>query len=195
MRKILLSICFAYGLLLINSNSAQAITVEVFPHYQEVNVNSQVSVDIFISDLGVGAAPSLSSFDLNIIYDPAILSFPGMSGVIFGDQLDLFGFGLNVRTVDNSTPGIINISEASFDLPDDLNNLQLPDFTLVTLTFDTLLVGMSTLTMEINALGDAYGNPLMAEVTGAQINAVPIPGAAWLFYSGLACLMAMRRKR
>lgn len=192
MHRIMPSISLACWLLMTYSFPAQAITIDLLPTLQEVDVNTPATVDIAISGLVDSAAPSLSSFDLNIIYDPEMLSFPGLGGVDFGDQLDLFGFG-SLRSVDDSVPGIINLFELSLDPPDDLNNFQPSTFTLGTLTFDTLLTGVSTLALSLNALGDANGDPLAADLNGAEINTrpttdIPEPTILMLFVTGMAGL-------
>jgi hypothetical protein len=190
MRKILLSVCFTCGLLFLNISPVQALAIDLLPQYQEANVNAPVNVDIVISGLGDSTAPSLSTYDISIYFDPAMLSLIGVS---FGDQLDLFGLG-SIQIVDDSVSGIANLYELSLDLPDDLNVLQLPSFTLATLTFETLLAGLSSVDVEALYLGDAYGDPLtLDDINGAQINAIPIPGTIWLFCSGLACLISMFR--
>jgi hypothetical protein len=172
--------------------SVQAITIDLLPAFQEVDVNTPVKVDITISGLIEGTAPSLGAYDLNIVYDPNMLSFSGSSSMSFGDQLDLFGFG-SVRMVDDSVAGIINLYEVSFDLVDDLNQLQLSSFTLATLTFAPLIDGMSTLDAIVNALGDANGDPLETEVNAAQVrvtstHSIPEPMTLLLFVTGLAGL-------
>jgi hypothetical protein len=118
------------------------------------------------------------------------LSFSGPSGVNFGDQLDLLGLG-SVRLVDDSDAGIINLYEVSLDQADDLNQFQLPSFTLATLTFNPLIDGMSTIDAIVNTLGDANGDPLEAEVNGAQLrttstHSIPEPMTLLLFVTGLA---------
>jgi hypothetical protein len=170
--------------------SVQAITIDLLPALQEVDVNTSVNIDITVTGLIDGAAPSLGAYDLNILYDPSMLSFSGSSSVSFGEQLDLFGSG-SMRQVDDRVAGIINLYEISLDLADDLNQLQLSSFTLATLTFDTLIEGMSTLDAVVNTLGDAYGDPLEADIKGAQVRAssthpIPEPLALLLFITGLA---------
>ncbi len=193
MHRVKLSLGLAWVLLFAYTGPAHSITIDVLPDFQEVDVGTSVSVDITISGLGDTTAPSLSSFDLDINYDPTRLFFPGVGGVSFGDQLDLFGLG-SIRVIDGSTADIVNLFELSFDLTDDLNNLQLPSFTLATLTFDTIGAGTSALTVAINALVDANGDPLTADMQGAAINAiavnaVPEPTTALLMLAGLATLL------
>jgi hypothetical protein len=190
MHKILLSICLTSVLLLLQGNPAHAIVIEVTPSFQEVDVNSSVTVDLVISDLGDGIDPSVGAYDLDIQYAPSVLSFPGMSGVTFGDQLDIFGLG-SIQSVDYSVPGVINLYEVSLDFPEDLNDLQLPGFTLATLTFDAIGVGPSILDITLNALGDAYGVPLAADLVGAEImvnrvEQIPEPGILLLLAAGIA---------
>jgi hypothetical protein len=52
-------------------------------------------LNIFISGLGDGTAPSLSTFDLDISFDPTILAFSTavFGDPILGDQLDIWGLG------------------------------------------------------------------------------------------------------
>ncbi len=196
MHRVKLLIGLAWWLLLAYASPAHSIAIDVIPDFQEVDVGTSVSVDITISGLDDTTAPSLSSFDLDIDYDPTRLFFTGVGGVSFGDQLDLFGLG-SIRVIDDSAADIVNLFELSLDSPDDLNNLQLSSFSLATLTFDTIGAGTSAMTVAINALVDANGDPLTADLQGASINAVavsavPEPTTALLMVAGLTALL--RRK-
>jgi hypothetical protein len=112
------------ALLLLPTGLAAAITLRVDPSPQDVVVGSTLSVELVISELGSGAAPSLSTFDLGIAFDDSILSFLGFTfgDPIVGDQLDLSGLG-SVTDVGPSA-GIVNLFELSLDSPADLNALQ-----------------------------------------------------------------------
>ncbi|MEJ2454174.1 MAG: PEP-CTERM sorting domain-containing protein [Candidatus Thiodiazotropha sp.] len=198
MQWITRSFCLCGWLMLATTGPVQAITIDLIPNYQELEVGTPLTVEIAISELTGGAAPSLGVFDLDLVYDATMLSFAGPDGVNFGNQLDLFDLG-SVRAIEDSTPGVVNLFELSLDLADDLDNLQLADFSLATLTFDTLIEGMSTLALSINALGDSIGAPLTAQVNGVEINItastqVPEPAPVLLLITSLAGLYWLRRK-
>lgn len=89
---------------------------------------------------------------------------------------------------------MLNLFELSLDTPGDLDLLQAGDFTLATLTFDTLGSGTSVLGIAINALGDANGDPLVAEVANGNITAAVEPSMLPLFAVGLVALSWMGRR-
>ena len=120
------------------------------------NVGETVDVELNVSSLGDGIAPSISAFDIDINYDNSILDFHSL---VFGDQLDIFGLGSEQLWKEPSA-SVVNLAELSFDLPEEVNLFQAPNFTLATLTFDAVGVGNTTLTPSINALGDANADPL-----------------------------------
>ena len=127
---------------------ASATTINFSPSSQSVNVGTTTTVDLVISGLGGGAAPSLGTFDLDIGFDSSILSF---SSATFGNQLDLFGLG----DINSVTPGVgtINLFELSLESAADLDSLQAGAFTLATLSFTALSNGSSPLSISVNALG------------------------------------------
>lgn len=182
------------AVLLLAGTTAHAISLGFSPSSQVAPVGSSVDVDLVISGLGDFMPDSLGVFDLDVLYDPAIL---GLTNVAFGDpglgdQLDLFGFGSFSGV--GGAPGAVNIFEISFDFPADLDALQPGSFTLARLSFDVLANGTSPLDLANVILGDAFGAPLAADVDPGSVTGVPEPGTITLFLmGGLALGFAVRR--
>ena len=187
----------------INSSVYAAISIDLSPAVQSFNIGDSISLDISISGLDDFAPDSLSVFDIDVNFDPAILSF---NNVVFGDsflgdQLDLFGFG-SIAAGGLVGPGTVNIFELSFDLPGDLDALQAGSFTLANVTFDTLAVGTSPLSLATNTLGDSLGNPLLvANLGGGSITVVqpaaviPEPSTYALFVLGVLAVITYRHQK
>lgn len=181
--------------LLLAPLSSHAITISLNPTSQTVTSGSSFDVALTISGLGNGVAPSLGAFDVDISFEQSILSF---SSVTFSSFLgDLSLFEATTSFDDFSTPGIVNLFELSllegdaltcvFCIPPYLDDLQPSDFTLATLSFSALSAGSSALGVSLNALVDASGGDLTADLIGGSVNvnangnpgSVPEP-ATWL---------------
>jgi len=161
-----------------------------------VQTGAVIDIDVTISGLGIDAAPSIASYDLDIIFDSSHLSFSsatlGDSGL--GNQLDLFGLGINDSAITLSGAGVLNIYEISLDDAVDLNNFQPDSFALATLTFDVLKADSTQLSFFVNDLGDADNNFLSATLTTGTVSTVPLPTAFWFMASGLGLLYRKRNK-
>lgn len=151
------------------------------------------TVAIVIS--GLGAPSHLSTFDLNIFFDPTIIDLNQLN---FTDQLGSPDFqtythvltGLvpgNPGTGDAKTTATLGASDvgiANVSLLLDLSG-QPGSFTLASLTFTGLAPGTSALNIVVNALGDESGNPLTATVEGGSVLVTPEPGSVILLASCL----------
>ena len=159
-----------------------------------VALGSQAVETLSVSGLGGGAA--LGTYDLNIAFDPAILSFKNAA---FGTGLDVLGLG----DIQSTTPGVgtVEFFELSLDSSSDLLSLQPSVFTLATLTFDTLAVGISPLTITVNAIGDQDGNSLSPNLQNGSVTvtggstATPEPRTFWVMALGLTGFIFVKRRK
>ena len=188
----------AVAIVTLVATPASASTITFQPQVQSVAAGSAVDVALVISDLVAGAGPSLSTFDLEISFNEAVLSFAGAAfgDPVLGDQLDLAGFGTITSAA--SVAGVVSLFELSFDLPGDLETLQAGSFVLATLTFNATAAGVSPLGITVVALGDAVGDPLAADVVDGSIEvtgaSVPEPGLLVLLLGGLAGVASSARR-
>ncbi len=178
---------------------AQSTTIGFDPSFTSVTQGDSFDVELFISDLGNGVAPSLGAFDIDVAFDASIISFTGATfgdpGI--GDQLDLSGFGLNPSGIAPS-PGSVNLFEVSLDFPFDLDDFQAPAFTLATLSFDAIAVGVSMLQIDRSVLSDSLGAPLRADtllIGEVVVDPVPEPMTLLLVGFGLLGFAGVSRRK
>ena len=201
MRKTLFFFFTLGFFLLLYESFAHAISLGFVPSSQNVVAGKPVSVDLTISGLGDLAPPVLSTFDLDVRFNPAILEFILIFTGSFFEEPS-FGSSLGDPMLDDETltrvassaGGVVNLFELSFLGENELDGLQRSSFTLATLTFNTLAVGVSPLTLSVNALGDAEGNPLVADISSGSVTAIPEPSTLLFVASGLAVFVVFRRK-
>lgn len=199
MTRTLAALC----LLTISTAAQSAITLSLDPANQEALTGSSFDVRLIIAGLGGGGPPSLGTFDVDVSFDPSILSFntATFGDPLLGDQLDLGGLGSVIEVT--SKDGTINLFELSLDSAADLDTLQTAGFVLATMNFKALTTGSTVLTPSVKALGDALGDPLMADsIRPAVATVSPIPeqtpvaliAAGLLVVIGLAKVRHMTRK-
>lgn len=140
-----------------------------------VSVGGVATVDLSISGLGSGT--QLGGYDLNVGFNPAIVSFASAAfgDPKLGDQLNLEGFGTFSSATAGS--GTVDLAELSFDTISALQSSQASAFTLVQLTFDTNAVGTSALDLSINAVSDSFGNSLTPALSNGSITVTGVAAA------------------
>ncbi|WP_157197954.1 MULTISPECIES: hypothetical protein [Methylomonas] len=182
------------GAMLLSAAAAAnaAIELSLLPVSQSA---AELSVGVAISGLSDGAAPALGAYDFDVLFDTAHLAYVsadfGDAGL--GDQLDAFALGVNPQSAALAEAGKLNVFELSLDDPADLNAWQADNFTLAVLHFNILQTGDTTLSLAVNALGDADGDALAASTTPLTVTAVPVPPAFALMAAGLGLLVKPRR--
>lgn len=155
---------------------------------------SALSVAISISGLGASAAPSLAAYDLDLLFDAGHLAYVGTAfgDPALGNQLDLLDLDSNPAAAALAGAGRLNLFELSLDTAADLDALQAASFTLAVVNFDVLANGSSELSLNVNALADANGDPLPANVAPATITSVPLPSSFAAMAAGLGLLFRRR---
>jgi hypothetical protein len=184
---------------LIASLSANAVTLDLLPANSSVNLGDHFQVELRISGLGAGTAPSLGAYDFTLAFNPAVLGFGAFTfgDSILGDQLDLAGFG-TVSGLDSGTAGQLNAFEISLDLTSDLNALQAGSFALGTVSFNALGNGVSPLQFTSALWSDGGGNPLPVQLGSGSIS-VPEPVSGGLVVAAAVAFalgaQQLKRKR
>jgi len=177
---------------LLGTCAAHATSVHALPQATVIGLNDSVQVDINVSELFDGVAPSLGAYEFDIAFDESVLQ---LNSISWGNQLDLSGLG-SLRFDDASQAGLLNVYEVSFDDIATLNDFQAGDFTLLSLHFSALAAGNSDIGLNVLSLADAEGNSLVADtVTNGNVSVVPVPAALPLLASGLLMLAGRVRRR
>ena len=168
-RKLL--ILFTILFLLAAPLFADPVELTVQPSDSELTLGDPLSVDVNISGLGDGAAPSLSTFDLVLQFDSLILSFVDVD---FGTEL---GWPFSLYSTISTSEGY-SFLEISFDDPFYLDLFQPGAFTLLTAHFSSIAIGTSPLTLDSVILGDSIAFPLDFTATNSSVNVTSSPSVA-----------------
>ena len=159
----------------------------------DAQAETSITYDIFFN-VEAGESFSLTGWDLDLQYDNTELANWASSNVLAGgiseSAADTLRFSFfSLIPVNLATPDSYQMASVTFDI---LNPLQLfdgmADFSVLSQlgTAGASFRGFTTATFTTFQLDGALG---------ADVGAVPIPGAVWLFGSGLAGLIGLRRKK
>lgn len=196
--------------LLLGAPLADAFEMRVQPVNSSIGLGGTTTISIAASGLAPAGSPSLSSYDFNLTFDAAILGIDtsdadgdGVMDSVTLDpagQLDLFDLGINTRAVEMIGIGQLNLFELSFDLPTDLDSMQLGAFVLAEVELQGIRVGSSALTLTPIQMVDASGSPLSTTVANGTIQVtggvpVPVPSTAGLLAAGVLAGFIGRRRR
>jgi hypothetical protein len=177
------------GALLVAPESAPAVTLTLVTFgASDVSVGSTVTAQLSVSGLGDASAPALSSWDVDIAFDPTLLS---LSSVTFASPSEL---AIDFASLQSSgvnpvgpTESRVDAAETSFDDPATLEAGQPQAFLLATLAFTGLDAGAAVFAFAQAVLGDADGAPLSASVS------VEAPEPSSFALMGLAAAALLRR--
>jgi hypothetical protein len=165
--------------------TAQVPTLVFTPDSATVGLGQTLMLDVVLVDRP-GATP-LGFFDIDIVFNPAILSFAGLS---LGNALGDIGLG---EAIDSSLPpdllgGVVNLSMLSLlaDLP-----AQPMSPVLGRVSFSAIGLGDGGIGFGFAKLESLSGEVIAFNLGDAAVSVVPEPATAWLL--GLGALMLASR--
>jgi hypothetical protein len=199
--KLLKSLVLAASLLMSHVSSASLI-FWLDPDVQPGATGDDVTLTLMVGGLEDLEPRSLAAFDLDILFDPSVLSFT--SYTLFDGLGDLGLFEAEDFSLGEYAPGAVGLSEVSYLFDFELDPFQPGTFALAELMFhvDSLAApGFTIVSMRPGLFGfaDAQGGEFVdvemrSALIGTQpVNAVPEPSTLFLLSLGLV-LVAYRRK-
>jgi hypothetical protein len=162
---------------------AQAQVVAVQAPAAPLNVGDMFSVSV----VGQGFAQAIVGGGFNLSFNPAVLQLTGPATIA-----PIWEFVPNGGTVNNGAGTLVDVSFNTFATP------RSGGFDIATIGLQVVAAGSSMLTLSTSSLftfSDVQGNLVTPQFAGAQITAVPEPGAVALMLAGLALLLPVLRRR
>lgn len=169
------------GLLAGAPAAGTAVTLELVPAAATVTAGEMIDVDVLVSGLGAGVAPSVGAFDLDVSFDPMIFT---LVDVVFGPFLGTPPVEA-LTSFDVAVAGIVDLAEVSLLSAAELDALQPASFVLATLSFTAQADGSGLFQLAgRQSVEDPFGNNLL----------VSAPATIALLAVGLLGLGAVGRR-
>ena len=163
--------------------AANIVALNITPLAQNHHIGASFTADLIVS--GLEGQMDLGAFNLNLNYDTNILMFESyaLASGIGSDALDL---------------SMGDLGNGSINLAACIDNPTLEDsFSIATLSFSGISSGIAALSIADYAIfydGAHNAIDLHGSVSGiVNVNAAPVPAAAWPLGTGLIGLAALRR--
>lgn len=181
---------------------AFCLSFSIDPGAQSIRPGDMAMLELNISGLGDGAAPSLGAFDLTIDFDTNFLEFH-LPSLVFSDFLGAPDTDLRpgfTTTFESDTfaalsaPGQINLGEVSLLPVAELQALQPSAFTLASFSFIGLNPGDTSIFLDPVVLSDENGLVLAELNLSAEVNLVPEPATILLLAIGFGGIALFRKK-
>lgn len=197
-------LCLIVIMGLLHLGPASAVSLDFQPANSIVSLNDSFDVDVVVSGLG-SANEIVSAFDLDVVYDPLVLSATDFQFTTNLGSLDPFDF--EVFFADSFiTPGRIDFAELSVLSDAELDSRQGDSVVLGTMTFEAIAVGVSSLVFDASTFPgiDIKGREALrllnldvgdGSVTVNDVAVIPLPGAAIFMLTGLLGIGVASRKR
>ena len=185
------------------SQPAHAVAIEFVPADTDGFVGDLFNVDVIVSGLAPGETGEIvAAFDLDVLYDPAILN---ATSIAFGPALGLTDIDTFASSI--FAPGRLDFANVSLLFNDQLAALQGDSVLLASLTFSAIGIGSSTLTFDtlmppgIDLVGRDPFSTLPLDFAGSALltinerpTGVPEPGTLALLGLGLLGIAAARKR-
>lgn len=167
------------------ANVASAAVIEVTSSDDLVNPGESFDITVAISGLGDGVPPSLGTYDLSLVFDPAVFEL-STGTLMVSDFLGDEGGGEALVTITEG-PSDVDVVVVSLLTPAQLTGLQGDSFELFTATFTGVGFGDGIFDVVANGpLGDKNGTVIPLDevipviVPGGTILDIPTAGTVGL---------------